>query len=413
MPDKLKNGWSYVSFGDVVQLCREKSNDPADDGYDRYVGLEHLDPGDLKIRRWGNVANGTTFSSVFRAGQVLFGKRRSYQRKLAVPDFDGVCSGDIYVFKPKNDHLLPELLPFICQTDGFFDHAVGTSAGSLSPRTNWESLVRYKFALPPLDEQWRIAEVLQAFEKSILSLQFLINRTALLKRSAALDLFVNGINHSSFVESVLGQIPYDWNVVPLEEVADKTDKYSFTGGPFGSNLKVSDYMKEGVRIIQLQNIGDGEFLDDYRIYTSEIKADELISCNIYPGDIIMAKMGDPVARAAIIPESASRYLMASDGIRLSIDTNRVNKKYILELINSALFRQQAERVSRGTTRKRIGLIELRQILIPLPSFKEQNKIAAVFEAIDRNTRLATERLQNAQKIKGALISDVLTGGVSP
>ena len=110
------------------------------DGFERYVGLEHLDPGDLKIRRWGNVSDGTTFTNVFRAGQVLFGKRRAYQRKVAVADFDGVCSGDIYVFEPKNEHLLPELLPFICQTDGFFEHAVGTSAGSLSPRTNWDSL---------------------------------------------------------------------------------------------------------------------------------------------------------------------------------------------------------------------------------------------------------------------------------
>jgi type I restriction enzyme S subunit len=163
MPEKLKNGWTRVAFGDVVQLCRERSSDPTEDGFDRYVGLEHLEPGDLKIRRWGNVADGTTFTSIFRAGQVLFGKRRAYQRKVAVADFDGVCSGDIYVLEAKGDRLLPELLPFICQTDRFFEHAVGTSAGSLSPRTNWESLAGYEFALPPLDEQRRIAELLGAF----------------------------------------------------------------------------------------------------------------------------------------------------------------------------------------------------------------------------------------------------------
>ena len=94
---------------------------------------------------------------------MLFGKRRAYQRKVAVPDFGGVCSGDIYVFESTNEHhLLPDLLPFICQTDGFFEHAIGTSAGSLSPRTNWKSLAAYEFALPPLDEQRRIVEALQA-----------------------------------------------------------------------------------------------------------------------------------------------------------------------------------------------------------------------------------------------------------
>ena len=147
----LKPGWRQVKFGDVVQLSKARSQDPLADGIERYVGLEHLEPGDLRIRSWGNVADGVTFTSVFQPGQVLFGKRRAYQRKVAVADFAGVCSGDIYVLETKDSKvLLPELLPFICQTDAFFDHAVGTSAGSLSPRTNWTSLADFEFALPPM-----------------------------------------------------------------------------------------------------------------------------------------------------------------------------------------------------------------------------------------------------------------------
>ena len=145
----LKHGWTQVAFGDVVRLSRERCNNPAMDGLERYVGLDHLDPGDLTIRRWGNVSDGVTFTNVFRTGQVLFGKRRAYQRKIAVATFDGICSSDIYVLESKYEQLLPDLLPFICQTDQFFEHAVGTSAGSLSPRTNWESLAAFMFALPP------------------------------------------------------------------------------------------------------------------------------------------------------------------------------------------------------------------------------------------------------------------------
>ena len=104
------------------------------------------------------MAAGTTFTSIFRPRQVLFGKRRPYLRKVAVADFSGVCSGDIYVLESKNGkYLLPEILPFICQTDAFFEHAISTSAGSLSPRTNWQSLATYEFALPPLREQRQIA----------------------------------------------------------------------------------------------------------------------------------------------------------------------------------------------------------------------------------------------------------------
>jgi len=157
----LKPGWRRVKFGEVVQLSKARSQDPLADGIERYVGLEHLEPGDLRIRSWGNVADGVTFTSVFQPGQVLFGKRRAYQRKVAVADFSGVCSGDIYVLETKDPKvLLPQLLPFICQTDAFFDHAVGTSAGSLSPRTNWTSLAGFEFALPPQDHQKRTVSLL-------------------------------------------------------------------------------------------------------------------------------------------------------------------------------------------------------------------------------------------------------------
>ena len=98
---------------------------------------------------------------------MLFGKRRAYQRKVAVADFDGLCSSDILVFEPADDQLLPELLPFIVQTEGFFQHALGTSAGSLSPRTRWRDLAAYEFPLPPLDEQRRIAEILWAAEEAL------------------------------------------------------------------------------------------------------------------------------------------------------------------------------------------------------------------------------------------------------
>jgi type I restriction enzyme S subunit len=157
-----KAGWTRVAFGDVVRLSKGRVADAKVAGIERVVGLEHIDTNDLRIRRWGDVADGTTFTTRFKPGQVLFGKRRAYQRKVAVADFEGVCSGDIYVLEPASDQLTPELLPFLCQTDAFFDHAVGTSAGSLSPRTNWTGLASFEFLLPSIQEQARLVEALCA-----------------------------------------------------------------------------------------------------------------------------------------------------------------------------------------------------------------------------------------------------------
>ena len=164
---------TMVAFGDVVQLSKERSQDPEADGFERYIGLEHIEPSDLKVRSWGEISDGVTFTSVFRPGQVLFGKRRAYQRKVAITEFNGVCSGDIYVLEPKGDQLLPELLPFICQSEPFFDYVISMSQGGLSPRVNWKSLAKYEFILPSLKEQRRIAAVLMANETALVSLGLL------------------------------------------------------------------------------------------------------------------------------------------------------------------------------------------------------------------------------------------------
>ena len=87
--------------------------------------------------------------STLRKGDLIFGRRRAYQRKVAFAEFEGICSGDILTFEPKDpDVLLPELLPFICQTDAFFDYALGTSAGSLSPQAGQDSVATGQLVLP-------------------------------------------------------------------------------------------------------------------------------------------------------------------------------------------------------------------------------------------------------------------------
>ena len=155
-----RSGWKRVRFGDVVENLNDTEYDPVGSGLDRFIAMEHLEPGSLHVHSWGNTANGTTFTRRCRPGQVLFGKRRAYQRKVAVAEFEAVVSGDIYVLAPKDDRLLLELLPFICLSERFFEHAVGTSAGSLSPRTNWSSLANFEFDIPPLDQQRRISTIL-------------------------------------------------------------------------------------------------------------------------------------------------------------------------------------------------------------------------------------------------------------
>lgn len=204
--------------------------------------------------------------------------------------------------------------------------------------------------------------------------------------------------------------PSEWNLVKLGDVVTD-DRYSFTGGPFGSDLKSSEYTDEGVRIIQLQNIGVGAFLDKYKIYTTEEKADELITSNIYPGEIIIAKMAHPVARACFIPEVDARYIMASDGIRLVVDEDQFDKRFVLQNINSTYFNKIAESNSTGTTRLRIGLKDLRALPFVKPPLPEQKKIANILSTVDEAIQNTKAQIEKTKELKRGLMQKLFSEGI--
>jgi type I restriction enzyme S subunit len=197
-----------------------------------------------------------------------------------------------------------------------------------------------------------------------------------------------------------------WAQMRLIDTTDRSIKWSFIGGPFGSNLKSSDYVPYGVRIIQLQNIGDGEFCNEYKIFTTLEKANELLSNNIYPNDIIMSKMGDPVGRACLIPDDHDRYVMCSDGIRLVVDEKKNDKYFIYSLINSPLFRGAVDKTATGSTRKRIGLEELKNLPLWLPKKSEQQRIAACLSSLDDLINAESQQLTSLKTHKKGLMQQL-------
>lgn len=252
-------------------------------------------------------------------------------------------------------------------------------------------------ALPPtVDEQKAIARALSDTDALIEALEQLIAKKRQVKQGAMQELL---------------RPKEGWELFELGDIADQNQQWSFTGGPFGSNLKSSDYKNDGVRIIQLQNIGDGVFKDDYKIFTSVAKANELMSCNIFPGEIILSKMGYPVARACIIPQNSYRYLMCSDGIRLAVDKKRFDPYFIFTMINSSSFRIKAESASTGSTRKRIGLSELRHLTLSCPAIIKQNLIAETFYDMENEIAALEEKLAKTHLVKQGMMQELLTGRI--
>lgn len=287
----------------------------------------------------------------------------------------------------------PLFISYLLRTIDFHTH----SGKSGVPGVNRNDLHEIVVHLPPTRaEQETIAEALSDADTLIESLVQLLAKKHQIKQGTLQEL----IRPNEM-----------WKSTSLGSVADPNLPWSFTGGPFGSNLKTSDYTAEGVRIIQLQNIGDGEFKGEYEVYTSREKATELLSCKIYPGDVILSKMGDPVARACIVPPHRDCYLMCSDGIRLAVDKRRFNSYFILTMINAPDFRAKAANAGTGSTRKRIGINVLRSLELLLPPLPQQSSIALILSDMDAEIVALEAKLTKARQIKQGMMQELLTGRI--
>jgi type I restriction enzyme S subunit len=160
-----KKNCTPTTFGEIAEC--DKKYPEHEKEVERFVGLEWIEADNFQLQGFGLIANGTTFSKRFVKGDVLFGKRRAYLKKVAVADFDGICSGDILVIRAKAKKMLQGLLPYYISADAFIQHAVSTSAGSLSPRTKWKDLADLEVSIPDIKTQSIILEVLQQLDKAV------------------------------------------------------------------------------------------------------------------------------------------------------------------------------------------------------------------------------------------------------
>nr|WP_249138429.1 restriction endonuclease subunit S [Acinetobacter nosocomialis] len=169
------------------------------------------------------------------------------------------------------------------------------------------------------------------------------------------------------------ELPSHWQEKRLGFLSMQT-KNAFVDGPFGSDLKSDDYLDEGIPLIQLNNIRDGKHILRNMKFISQNKKIDLIRHLALPQDIVIAKMAEPVARAAVVSDEYDEYVIVADCVKLSPDLELVDLNFLIWAINSDCVRENAELVSTGTTRIRINLGELKKLKVPYPSLSEQVKI---------------------------------------
>jgi len=175
-------------FEQIAINCTEKKKPVEEDRF-TYLGLEHLDSGSLKVTRFGSDVAPIGEKLVMRKGDVLFGKRRAYQKKVAIAPFDGIFSAHGMVLRPNVEVIDADFFPLFISSDYFLDAAIKISVGSLSPTINWSDLKILEFDLPDLETQRKLAAVLWSINDTMESYKKLISATDELVKSQFMEQF--------------------------------------------------------------------------------------------------------------------------------------------------------------------------------------------------------------------------------
>lgn len=374
-----QSAWTRVAFGDVVRKVSDKV-DPWESGLERYVAGEHLDTDDLRIRRWGLIGDdylGPAFHMRFKPGQVLYGSRRTYLRKVALADFEGVTANTTYVLETKDSSvLLPELLPFIMQTEAFHEHSIANSKGSVNPYINFSDIAYFEFSLPPIQEQFRLVEVCQALESVIGRSKELIEALDGLKMSVIDDHFSPIIKQG----------------VPIKHVID----IKAGGTPSRSNRK---YWGGDLPWASGKDLKKGELWDTEEKLTKEGWS----AAKVAPENSTLIVVRGMIL-AHTFPVSVCRVPMAfNQDLRALVPNKKIRPRYLAAWVEwmGRWFLSRTSESSHGTKRLESEVIE--SSMIPVEDVVVQDKLAEKVKEVSRKKELAAFRLEKVVKLKGLFL----------
>ncbi|NLX26064.1 MAG: restriction endonuclease subunit S [Lentisphaerae bacterium] len=392
--NSLRPGWKIIIFGDIAQNVAVRV-DPSDAKTDVYVGLEHLDPSTLHLRQWGHPSDVTGQKLAFKKGDVIFGRRRAYQRKLAVAEFDGICSAHAMVVRAKPKMILPEFLPFFLQSDMFMERAIEISVGSLSPTINWKTMREQVFPLPPIDEQKRISEIMWAADEAVekyvqVERSLVAQKQALIARHMPSDVPFRNLRK--------GIIP-GISASKLKDVCSKITDGTHQSPPFS---------KKGIPFLLISNVSHGEV--DWNVskwITEETYAQLTKKTKPEVGDVlytVVASYGDAVLIDWDHPFSFQRHIAI-----IKPNHDRLDGKFLCHFLKSVLGRKQAEIYAEGLAQKTITLRSLGQFCVPTPPIHVQKAICAELDFIDQSISKSQEALVCCRALSEKARNELITG----
>ena len=311
-----------------------------------------------------------------KKGDVLFGKRRAYQKKVGIAPFDGIFSAHGMVLRPREEVITKEYFPLFISSDYFLDEAIRISVGSLSPTVNWKDLKDLEFSIPTIEEQRRITPLIWAAINAKNAYKELINRTDELVKSQFIEMFGASSQY------------------PKEPLKDNVVEMFI--GPFGSSLKNECFVTKdaGYCMVYEQKHAIQKSMAVETRYVDEKKYRELQRFNVHGGDIIVSCRGT-IGEVYAIPDDAPTGIMHPSIMKIRLKKDRYNQKFFVFALEQ--YMKEHIREANGTAVKMaVSATTLGKEPFIIPSIGTQNAFVAFVEQSDKS-KLTIENSTNNQE----------------
>lgn len=355
-------------FEQIAINSTEKKKPVEEDRF-TYLGLEHLDSGSLKVTRFGSDVAPIGEKLVMRKGDVLFVKRRAYQKKVAIAPFDGIFSAHGMVLRPNEDVIDPDFFPLFISSDYFLDAAIKISVGSLSPTINWRDLKVLEFELPDLEIQRKLAAVLWSINDTMESYKKLISATDELVKSQFMEQFVIGT-------------PYPRDA--LKSYITQVRGVSYKPADLRPSLT-----EDSVLLLRANNIGEGRLNHNEVQYVSAEKVSKVQL--IKKDDILMCGSSgslEHVGKAALCPESVEGETFGAF-CKLIRANGALRPEYIAAYFGTDEYRKIIMQLACGSNINNLKNEHIDDLQIPVPDDAAQQQFIAFIRQSDKSKLLAS------------------------
>ena len=369
-------------MSDVVVEINERENNPAESKYERFVGLEHYVSGEVIIRNFGSTERLESTMKVFQSGDILVARRNVYLKRAATVDFDGLTSGDSIVLRPTN-YLIGRILPFVLNTDAFWDFADRYSDGTMSKRLSPKTLMKYEFDLPNDDELSLLADTLWAANDTREAYQELLRQSNELVKSQFIELFGDPISNSKCLPVKLLSEVASSRLGKMLDAKKQTGKYRH---PYLANFNVQWFR-----------------FDFSTLNEMDFNEEDQVEFALEYGDLMVCEGGE-VGRCAVWHNEIECCYFQKAVHRVRCDTTQILPEYLAWWFHfRSSYNEFEDIIGSKSTIAHLPGVKLKALEIPIPSIGLQQDFVFLVEQTDKSKFELKQSIANITALMKSLM----------